>query len=199
VAETQKYANPIEQPRESRAEIIDTTTREVWQDRLPTPRAWWDGLELEAPYAKAGYGAGSMDGMWFRRSPGAAEDGPVRTHEIGGRAFFCCAVAPGAIEPGTPRRFWVDKHHSLLYRAGRTVAVLTSDAGEDFVLVVEGRPGAPSPALPEGFSLGEVALAEDWTVDLPAPAMTYWFEGLISYQGPVALPASARVVRNSPR
>jgi hypothetical protein len=186
-----QYLNAIVSPRESRGEIIDTATREVWQDESPTPREWWDAVALGAPFVRAGYGAGEMDGMWFRRSPNASEDGPVRTREISGRKFFYCANAPASVEPGSPRRFLVDKHHSLLYRGGRTVSVLTTDLGEDFVLVVAGGQDAPAPELPAGFRLRDVELAEDWLVDLPAPTMTYWFEGLVSYQGPVEVPPAS--------
>ena len=96
--------SPVPNPRAARGEIIDLQTREVWQDTQPTPRDWWDGLQLE---------------------------------------------------------------------------------GKDFVPVVEGVPGAPTPKLPDGWSLRDVRIDADWIVELPAPAETYWFEGQISYQGPI--------------
>jgi hypothetical protein len=180
-----EHINAVPNPREGRGEIIDLTTREVWQDRNPTPRAWWNELSLEAPLLKAGYGAGNMDRMWFRRSPDAEVDGPVREREIAGRQFFCCARAPGDMGQGNPRRLMVDKHHTLLYQAGREVQILTTAEGKDFVLVVDGVPDAPAPALPEGWRVRGIKLEEDWIVELPAPTETYWFEGMISYQGPV--------------
>ncbi len=171
--------------REARAEVVDLSKREIWQDLDPTPRSWWDALELEAPLAKVGWGTGSMDWMWFRRSPDAAEDGPVRTCEIGGRQFFYCARPEGAMGDGNPRRLIVDKYHSLVYLAGREVEMLTTAEGMDFVLVVEGAPNAPRPELPAGWSLRTVELDADWIVDLPAPTETWWFDGMISYQGPI--------------
>ena len=178
-------ARAIENAREQRGEIVDLTTREVWQDRDPTPRDWWDALELEAPLVKVGRGAGSMDRMWFRRSPDADVDGPVREREIAGRPFFYCARAPADMGQGNPRRMLVDKHHTLVYAAGRDVQILTTAEGRDFVRVVDGVPGAPAPELPDGWSLRDIHLSDDWIVALPAPAETWWFEGLISYQGPI--------------
>jgi len=187
-----EHINEVARPREGRGEIIDLQTREVWQDRNPTPRSWWDELALQAPLLKAGYGAGNMDRMWFRRSPGAEADGPVRTREIAGRVFFCCARAPAGMGEGEPRRLMVDKHHTVVYSAGREVQILTTSQGEPFVLVVEGTPDAPAPRLPAGWSLRDIRIDEDWIVELPAPTETYWFEGMVSYQGPIEdLPGDA--------
>ena len=96
--------NIIATPRRPRGEIIDLATREVWQALEPTPLDWWKALDLDAPLVKAGLGRGNMDQTWFRRSPDAAEDGPLRTREIAGRTFFYCARAPVNIPTGIPRR-----------------------------------------------------------------------------------------------
>lgn len=185
-------ANRIASPRRARCEIIDVATREVWQDVDPTPRRWWGDLTLEPPLAKAGYGSGNMDRTWFRRSPDAGEDGPVRTREIAGRQFFFCA-RPVEMQPGNPRFILVEKHHTLGYDAGRDIRILTTAEGRDFVLVVDGAPDAPEPALPDGWRVRELTLEADWIVDLPAPTETYWFEGMVSYQGPLGdLPGTLR-------
>jgi hypothetical protein len=187
--ESIERANAVEHPRESRGEIIDVTTREVWQDVDPTPRAWWDSLELEPPLLKAGYGSGNMDRTWFRRSPDAAADGPVRRREIAGRDFFHCASTTGAMEEDTPRRLLVDKHHTLVYDARRSVEILTTKEGRDFVLVVQGDPETSPPELPDGWSIRTLQLDAEWIVELPNPTETFWFRGPISYQGPLtALP-----------
>lgn len=179
------HLNEMPSPREGRCEIVDVSTREVWQDLEPTPRAWYDDLKLEPPFVKVGYGAGNMDRMWFRRSPDADVDGPVRTREIEGRAFFFCARAPADIGQGNPRRMMVDKYHSLAYARGRKLELLTSPEGHDYVLVVEGARDAPSPELPKGWSLRKIELEAEWRIDLPSPTETYWFAGMVSYQGPV--------------
>jgi hypothetical protein len=190
--DAEERINEVPDPRRDRGEIIDLQAREVWQDLNPTPRSWWDDLTLEAPFLKLGYGSGNMDRMWFRRSPDAGVDGPVRTREIGGRRFFYCAKAPNSMGDGEPRRLMVDKHQTLVYEAGREVRILTTPQGDHFVLVIEGIPSAPAPRLPEGWSLRDIQIGEDWIVDLPAPTETWWFEGMVSYQGPIEdLPGGA--------
>lgn len=177
----------ISNAREPRCELIDAATREVWQDFEPTPRDWYDALELEAPLAKAGYGAGAMDRAWFRRSPGASEDGPVRTREIAGRRFFHCAT-PVRIEAGPPRHILVDKHHSLAFDAGREIEILRDAEGRDYVLVVAAAEGTPPSELPDGWRVRTHRLAHEWIVELPAPTQTWWFAGMASFQGPVDVP-----------
>jgi len=179
------HINSVPNPREDRCEIVDLSTREVWQDQNPTPRDWWDGLSLEAPLMKAGYGSGNMDRMWFRRSPDADVDGPVRMREIAGRQFFYCAKVPDDMGEGNPRRILVDKHQTLVYEAGRKVQILEAAECGSFVLVLPGIPGAPTPRLPEDWKLRDIQVQADWIVDLPAPTETYWFKGMISYQGPI--------------
>ena len=143
-------------------------------------------MTLEAPLVKAGYGSGNMDRMWFRRSPGASLDGPLRKRTIADREFFHCANAPSEMGQGNPRFMRVEKHHTVVYDAGREVQILTTDEGMDLVLVVDGVTGAPTPKLPDGWSLRKILLDAEWIVDLPAPADTWWFEGMVSYQGPVS-------------
>ena len=184
--------NACHKVRESRCEIVDSSTREVWQDFEPTPRQWYDDLEPAPPLVKVAYGSGNMDRAWFRRSPDGEVDGPVRTREIDGRRFFYCATPMGSMSDGVPRRLMVDKHHSLAYDAGRTVEILTTDTGSDYVKVVEAAAGSPPPILPEGWSVRSIELESEWTVHLPAPTETFWFEGSLSYQGPISPPSSGR-------
>jgi hypothetical protein len=87
-----------------------------------------------------------------------------------------------------PRRMMVDKHHSLAYASGREVEILTNDEGTDFVRVVDGSRSAPEPELPDGWRLRTIELKDEWIVHLPASAGTWWFTGMISYQGPVDAP-----------
>jgi hypothetical protein len=179
--------NPLD-ARATRSEILDRSTGQVWQSCEPTTRQWFDALKVDAPLLKLACGSGSMDRMWFRRSPGAEEDGPPLTREIGGCIFFYCARPVGAPEEGPPRLMVVDKHHSLGYDSGRDVEFLTSPGGSHYVRVVDGVPDGAAPELPLGWSLLRRRLEEDWEVDLPTPTETFWFEGMVSYQGPVELP-----------
>ena len=131
-----------------------------------------------------------MDEHWFRRSPGAAEDGPVALREFGGHEFLHCANPVGnpmaePIEPGGPRLLMVDKHHSLVFRAARSLGFMRSDEGIDLVHLVRAAEGAPPLKVPAGWTLETVELESDYVVHLPNPATVYFFPNGDSYQGPV--------------
>ena len=177
--------NEARDVREPRCEILEVATRDVWQGFDPCSRAWYEALALGPGFLKVGWGAGTMDRSWFRRSPGADVDGPVRTRELAGRAFFACARAPEDVEPGPPRRMMIDKHHSLLFAGGRAVDVLTTAAGARYVQVVTGAADASAPDLPDGWRIDTLDLESDWVVELPHPCETLWFEGMVSFQGPL--------------
>jgi len=182
--------------REGRCEFMDLDTREVWQPFEPVSKQWYEGVELEPGWARVGYGAGFMDRAWFRRSPGDAQDGRVRTREIDGETFFCCAKPIGQGPDGDPPKLMVDKHHSLGFDAGRVIPILESPCADTFVLVVAQKPDATAPKLPDGWTLYGIQLQQDWRIDLPAPTETYWLDTFsMSFQGPVALPeTSSRLV-----
>lgn len=179
------------------AEVIDPTTREVWQTLGPCTREELAALDLPEPYRPIGVGRAAMDETWFDRSPGDDEDGPMREREIAGRRWGHCAKT--ASRPSRPFgddgpvEMMVDKHHALRFAAGRRVPVLRTPDGELFH-VIDGRAissigtdGAPDERLrvPSGCSLGHVALDADWVLRLPAPTRVFFFGSGDSFQGPV--------------
>jgi hypothetical protein len=150
-------------------------------------------MVLEAPLVKVGLGRAAMDAHWFRRSPGAPEDGAVELRELYGREFLFCAMPEVAglgesVEPGGPRRLMVNKHHSLLYRAGRSLDFLRLPEGLELVHVIAADEGAPPLKLPEGWTRESVVLESDFVVHLPCPATVFFFPNGDSFQGPVERP-----------
>jgi hypothetical protein len=110
--------------------------------------------------------------------------------EIGGRHFGLCArpaSAPSQPEgPDGPRLVLVQKHHVIRFVAGREVPVLWRPDGERFVHVIQGGEGKSPLALPDGWKLESVKLAEDWVLALPTPTTVFFFPNGDSYQGPIA-------------
>jgi hypothetical protein len=191
------------------AEVIDPTTRKVWQSIEPCDADELGALDLPEPLRPVGIGNGAMDEHWFDRSPGAPGNGPMEERVIDGRRFGHCAC-PASIpakpfgEDG-PIEMIVDKYHAMRFAAGRRVAVLKTPEGEAFVHVIDGQ-GASSIGLdaaprgslviPEGCSLGEVALEKDWILRLPHPTRVFFFPSGDSFQGPIdSLPAEWDVTR----
>jgi hypothetical protein len=171
-------------------ELLDPTTGNVWQSLEPISRADYEALPLEPSWLRIGVGSGAMDEHWFARSPGAREDGPMEQREIGGHRFGLCArpaSAPTQPEgPDGPRHVLVEKHHVIRFAAGREVSILRRPDGQRFVHVIEGGEAKPRLALPEGWQLEEMKLAEDWVLQLPTPTTVFFFSNGDSYQGPLA-------------
>jgi hypothetical protein len=182
--------------REPRVEVLDPATQSVWQSIRPIAPDVWEAVELEPPWVTLRFGPGvpigAMDEHWFDRSPGAEVDGPTDEQEIGGHRFAFCArpltqpELPGG--PEGPRQLLIDKHHGLLFHAGRRIEILTLPDGRHFVHTIEGGAGKPPLALPEGWHLGFVELVRDWVVRLPAPTTVFLFPNGDSFQGPVETP-----------
>jgi len=173
-------------------EVLDPTTRDVWQSLEPISRDEYDALPLEPGWLRVGVGRGAMDEHWFTRSPGSDEAGPMELLDIGGHRFGLCARP--ASEPSQPegadgpRMLLVDKHHVARFAGGRQVPVLEDLAGDRFVHVIEGGKDKARLAVPHGWKLEQVSLTNDWVVALPNPTTVFFFANGDSFQGPVALP-----------
>ena len=63
-------------------ELLDLELGVVWQSHGPITQEAYDALELPAKWIKVGIGVGVMDEHFFRRSPGANEDGPLAEREV---------------------------------------------------------------------------------------------------------------------
>lgn len=177
-------------------EVYEAATGLVWLNQSPMTRQEFLDLELPEGFLKTGIGESVADAAYFSRSPGAAEDGPLRAMEIG-RFRFCLVARPGAPEMPAPGVFVLDveKHHHLLYRAGTTIEVMSFGDGADYVplvrhAVMAGK-RADGPArprvLPEGWSVRTVTLDRDLVVDLPCPTRVSFFASGDSFQGPLRL------------
>ncbi len=183
------------------AEVIDPTTRKVWQSIEPCDAGELRALDLPEPLRPVGIGNGAMDEHWFDRSPGATQNGPMEERVIEGRRFGHCACPASAPskpfgEDG-PTEMMVDKHHAIRFAAGRRVAVLETPEGEAFVRVIDGRgessiglDGDPRGTLviPDGCRLREISLEDDWILRLPHPTRVFFFPNGDSFQGPIETP-----------
>jgi len=188
--------------RSLHGELLDLETGYVWQTHRPIDRTAYHALDLPKTLIKVGVGVGVMDEHYFRRSPGAEIDGPVATREIAGHLFIHCANPPkgGPETPlgPDPKLLRVEKHHSLIFHAGREVSVIRDESGRDFVQVIpssregdgilqDGAPekGAAELPLPDGWSVRTEKLDTQTTIHLPNPTEAWFFASGASYQGPV--------------
>jgi hypothetical protein len=175
-------------------EIMHPETRSVWLSQHAITHDEYAALQLPEGFMKSGTGRSGHDVAFFRRSPGAAVDGPLETIVIGDRTFARVA-RPGSPEPGFEGLLVlpVYKYHNVMFRAGRTLEIMDCGDGWDYVPQVTEMQGLPgmSPTeqrvLPHGWSVREVVLQEDLYVEVPCPARVCLFPSGHSFQGPVRL------------
>lgn len=184
------------------AELLDLTAGTVWQSQQAISREAYEALVLPANLRRVGIGKGVMDAHYFRRSPGAEADGPVAERRIDGHLFIHCADPPreGAetVAEGGPLLLRVDKHHTLVFEAGREIDVVTLPDGRRFVQVIAAAPeggslpqaadasaGVEDLSLPPGWSLRAMSLTTRATVHLPNPTEAFFFANGASFQGPI--------------
>ena len=119
----------------------------------------------------------------------ADHDGAVETVELGGRRFSYVArptgidtLASGAVE------MTIDKHHAMLYRAGRSLDVL--DFGDGTVATPAW--GSTDPAaevtadmLDDSWTLRRVRLTHDLLTTIPNPARVIVLDRAFGFHGPV--------------
>ena len=183
------------------AEVIELATRTVWQSFEPMSRDDLARLLLPEGISPVGVGRGMMDAHYFRRSPGATP-GVVNEKTIAGRRFFHCAnpAAGGPQQPipNGPARLVVDKHHSIVFEAGRELNIIRTDIGTELIQVISASPqgGGLLQAsavesvgleLPAGWQLRSEHVAERTVIDLPNPTEAWFFPDGSSFQGPITL------------
>jgi len=191
-----QQVNATRQARAPHFELYDVATRDVWLAPDPVTREEHAAFAVDAPLVKGPLGVAAMDRAWFRRAPGAAEDGPLPEREVRGRRFQL--VARPAVDgmrqlgDGGPRLLTVDKVHVVEFDPGRPVQVLDLPDGRAFVLLASALRRTPRPrGLPDGWTVRTLRLCATWVVDLPVPTETIWLASGETFQGPVAPPADA--------
>jgi hypothetical protein len=92
----------------------------------------------------------------------------------------------------------VDKHHTIIFDAGRELTIIRTETGADFIQVISASPEgggllqenaveADEFALPSGWHLRSEPVAERTVIELPNPTEAWFFANGSSFQGPVSL------------
>jgi hypothetical protein len=171
-------------------EIMETATRNVWLCHSPVTADRYRSLGLPDGFVTSGLGRAVADVAYFRRPPGAGEPGPLEVLEVDGLRFAHVA-RPGPPEGDIDEALVlpVDKHHSMLYAAGRTIEVL--DFGDGSIAAPAFAPARRSNEpddrrLPDGWSLRSVTLDADLVVEVPRPARVAILGDGSGFHGPLS-------------
>lgn len=181
-------------------EITELVTRNVWLSHKPITAEQFEALSVPEGFIKSGTGIASMDLAYFRRSPDAEQDGPLETMDLGGRLFMHVA-RPGHMEQTADGKPYdglvlihVDKHHNLLFKAGRTLEIMSFADGRDYVAVINhatigviGSSATKRRQMPEDWTVRKIKLKTDLMVALPSPTRAAFFFNGESFQGPVII------------
>lgn len=172
-----------------RFELMEAETRRVFICQAEVTADQVESFEPPNGFGHALVGATRADIAFFARSPGADRDGPVETVELGDRRFSYVArpvgfdtLRSGAVEMA------IDKHHSMLYRAGRTIDLL--DFGDGTVATPAWGSTDPSTALTDrmldgSWRLRRIRLVDDLLTTIPNPARVIVLDQAFGFHGPV--------------
>ncbi len=169
-----------------RMEIIDSDGR-VWLCHEPVTKEQARGLSLPAGTSRALLGAAIADVAYFSRSPDAEADGPLDAMEVDGLRFAFVARPAGQRRIDGATVLAVDKHHTMLYAAGRTIEVLDFGDGTFAPAAWSGPNRERSkPAMP-GWERREVELTNDLIAVIPSPADVVIFDDGSGFHGPLPI------------
>ncbi|MGI9604106.1 MAG: hypothetical protein ACR2QE_19650 [Acidimicrobiales bacterium] len=167
-----------------RMEIMDTATSDVWICQVEVDKDAARALVLPEGFRLSGVAAVMADEAWFDRSPDATEDGPVDTIDVDGLTFARVA-RPMRFDPVGPITVMtIDKHHTMRYRAGRTIELI--DRGDGTLLTPAWASGRDvDRELPDGWSIIAVTLTSDLVTHIPHPATVAVLGDGSGFHGPL--------------
>jgi len=180
-------------------EIRNDQTGEVWLCQQPISHKEFQSLQLPNEFSRVGIGRSAHDAAYFRRSPDATEDSPVEIMKVGDR-FFSKVARPGALEQKYMKQGYrnfillpVYKYHKVMFKAGRTIEILTMEDGKDYVPnatelnVILGNQPVKKRILPEDWSIRKITLEEGLILEIPCPARVCFFKSGYGFHGPVEI------------
>ncbi len=177
-------------------EIMQLSTRSVWLCQEPVTLAQYAELELPEGFTRSGLGRSEHDSAFFRRSPGEPRDGRLETMRVGELSFARVARA-GALEAGREGAIVlaVEKHHRVMFNAGRTIEVLDCGDGLAYLPMASGISAPPTLGIastsarvvPDGWSVRLQRLEQELIVEIPCPARVVLFASGEGFHGPCSI------------
>ena len=180
-------------------EIRDNSTGYVWLCQTPMTSEEFQNLPLPEGFSKVAIGRAAHDLAYFTRSPDAIKDDPVTSMQIGNWTYAKVA-RPGSIDKKYLEQGYrnfillnVHKYHKVMFKAGRTIEILTMEDGNDYVpntteaIGFAGNKTLEGRALPESWSIREVTLKNDLILEIPCPARVCFFNNGDGFHGPVQI------------
>jgi hypothetical protein len=176
-------------------EIISMDSILVWTNNEILTQEEFDSIQITSGWRKNESREGMPDFAQFLRSPDAEEDGVFTTAEHFGFQWMFNAqivdmnVALPENDEGLLTGNYIAKYHQVTFKAGRTLSVLISPQGEEYVLISrDANRTTDTPVIPDTWRIEEREINKSISFDLPNPTLNIRAENnQDSWQGPVIL------------
>ncbi len=169
-----------------RMEIMDSGGR-VWLCHEPVTKERARSLALPDGASPSLLGEAVADVAYFSRSPDSEIDGPLDTIEVDGLRFSFVARPGGQRTVEAASVLSVDKHHTMLYSAGRTIEVLDFGDGTFAPPAWTSPDRARSEPVEPGWVRRHVELTNDLIAVIPGPADVVIFADRCGFHGPLPI------------
>lgn len=133
------------------------------------------------------------DSGYFSRSPFEQEDNQFIEEEHFGYTWLYNAHVTDLLvdvpdDDGLFQGLSIEKHHTVIFNEGRTLSVLTSPDGEQYVRITRDAARTQEvPTIPSNWQLSEYVTTERLTIELPTPILNVIADNQDAFQGPVSL------------
>jgi hypothetical protein len=176
-------------------QIVSFDSIFVWANNEVLTQEEFDSIQITSGWQKNEPREGMPDYAQFLRSPDAEEDGVFTTAEHFGFQWMFNAqivdmnVALPENDEGLLTGRYIAKYHQVTFNAGRTLSILVSPQGEEYVLISrDANRITDTPVIPDTWQIKEREINESITFDLPNPTLNIRAENnQDSWQGPVTL------------
>jgi hypothetical protein len=176
-------------------QIISMDSILVWANNEILTQEEFDSIQITSGWQKNEPREGMPDYAKFMRSPDANEDGEFTAAEHFGYQWMFNAQIVDANaelpenEEGLLAGRYIAKYHQVTFNAGRTLSILISPQGEEYVLISrDANRITDTPVIPETWQIQEREINDTITFDLPNPTLNIRAENnQDSWQGPVIL------------
>lgn len=175
--------------------IISPDSILVWTNEDILTQEQFDSIKLPTTWRKNEPREGMPNFARFLRSPDASQYGDFTTAEhFGYNWLFNAQVIENNVSlPGNDQGLlagrYIAKFHEVTFDAGRTLSILISPDGEEYILISrDANRTTDIPIIPDDWQIEERLITEELTLELPNPTLNIRAENnQDSWQGPVDL------------
>jgi len=175
--------------------IISSDSILVWVNEDILTQEQFDSIQLPSSWSKNQPREGIPNYAKFLRSPDANQEGDFTMAEhFGYNWLFNAQIVENNVplpdnDQGLLTGRYIAKYHEVTFDAGRTLSILISPEGEEYILISrDANRITDTPIIPDTWQIKERLISEELIINLPNPTLNIRAENnQDSWQGPVEL------------